>query len=105
MLIFRRYIKASLLPDEGNSALICCTKPITDIAKPRFGENFPLPVPLNKLRTKTLQVNVWNIVHDQSRECLVSKISLVAVAVCTLAENKCRFNLSYFVRRHVLKLV
>ncbi|KAK7604923.1 hypothetical protein V9T40_006109 [Parthenolecanium corni] len=71
------YIKASLLPNDGNAALNCCTKPITDLTRPRFGENFPLPVPLNKLRTKTLQVNVWNIVHDQSRECLAcAQVSL-----------------------------
>ena len=36
-----------------------CTKSVTDLRKPNFGETFPIPVPLNKLYTKTLQVNVW----------------------------------------------
>lgn len=49
---------------------MCCTKPVTDLRKPTFGETFPISVPLNKLYTKTLQVNVW-CTGGESEECLV----------------------------------
>ncbi|XP_039294559.1 protein kibra isoform X1 [Nilaparvata lugens] len=64
------YIKAALLPSGPTSVLTCCTKPISDLTKPRFGETFPLSVPLSKLCTKTLQVNVWSLDPEAHTECL-----------------------------------
>lgn len=49
---------------------MCCTKPVVDLHKPTFGETFPIAVPLSKLYTKTLQVNVW-CTGNESEECLV----------------------------------
>ncbi|XP_047003394.1 protein kibra isoform X1 [Schistocerca americana] len=68
----RVYIKATLLPNSPPLTSACCTKTIDDLRKPTFGDNFPLPVPLNKLLTKTLQVNVWNIDSANHEECLGS---------------------------------
>ncbi|KAK7874477.1 hypothetical protein R5R35_001564 [Gryllus longicercus] len=64
------YIKAALLPNPPPETHMCCTKPIEDLSKPNFGENFPLAVPLNKLHNKTLQVNVWSIDSSEQEECL-----------------------------------
>ncbi|CAH0393951.1 unnamed protein product [Bemisia tabaci] len=64
------YVKAALLPTGGSATLTCCTKPISDLTRPRFGENFPLSVAMNKLCTKTLQVNVWSLSPDKQVECL-----------------------------------
>ncbi|XP_031828685.1 WW and C2 domain containing protein kibra isoform X2 [Nomia melanderi] len=65
------YIKAALLPMQPPVNHICCTKPVLDLHKPTFGETFPIAVPLNKLYTKTLQVNVW-CTGSESEECLGS---------------------------------
>ncbi|KAJ8679667.1 hypothetical protein QAD02_015454 [Eretmocerus hayati] len=65
------YIKAALLPMQPPVNYVCCTKPVTDLRKPTFGETFPISVPLNKLYTKTLQVNVW-CTSGESEECLGS---------------------------------
>ncbi|XP_076296933.1 WW and C2 domain containing protein kibra isoform X1 [Lasioglossum baleicum] len=65
------YIKAALLPMQLPVNHICCTKPVLDLHKPTFGETFPIAVPLNKLYTKTLQVNVW-CTGSESEECLGS---------------------------------
>ncbi|XP_066594079.1 protein kibra [Prorops nasuta] len=65
------YIKAALLPMQPPVSHMCCTKPVTDLRKPTFGETFPIAVPLNKLYTKTLQVNVW-CTGSESEECLGS---------------------------------
>lgn len=64
------YIKAVLLPSGPTDILSCCTKPISDLTKPRFGHSFPLQVSLNKLYTKTLQVNVWSLSPNKETECL-----------------------------------
>ena len=69
-----RYIKAALLPMQPPANHVCCTKPVMDLHKPTFGETFPIAVPLNKLYTKTLQVNVW-CTSGESEECLVSSIA------------------------------
>ncbi|CAD1477547.1 unnamed protein product, partial [Heterotrigona itama] len=66
-----RYIKAALLPMQPPVNHMCCTKPVVDLRKPTFGETFPIAVPLNKLYTKTLQVNVW-CTGNESEECLGS---------------------------------
>lgn len=73
VLFFYRYIKAALLPMQPPINHMCCTKPVMDLRKPTFGESFPIAVPLNKLYTKTLQVNVW-CTSGESEECLVSVI-------------------------------
>ncbi|XP_048512060.1 protein kibra isoform X2 [Athalia rosae] len=65
------YIKAALLPMQPPVSHMCCTKPVMDLRKPTFGETFPISVPLNKLYTKTLQVNVW-CTGGESEECLGS---------------------------------
>ncbi|CAK9821275.1 Protein kibra [Anthophora retusa] len=65
------YIKAALLPMQPPVNHMCCTKPVADLRKPTFGETFPIAVPLNKLYTKTLQVNVW-CTGSESEECLGS---------------------------------
>lgn len=77
--LFCRYVKAALLPTGGSATLTCCTKPISDLTRPRFGENFPLSVAMNKLCTKTLQVNVWSLSPDKQVECLVSSVPLLSV--------------------------
>ncbi|XP_034952676.1 protein kibra [Chelonus insularis] len=65
------YIKVALLPMQPPINNICYTKSIVDLRKPTFGESFPIAVPLNKLYTKTLQVNVW-CTNGESEECLGS---------------------------------
>nr|XP_050848061.1 protein kibra isoform X1 [Vespula vulgaris] len=65
------YIKAALLPMQPPVNQMCCTKAVTDLRKPTFGETFPVAVPLNKLYTKTLQVNVW-CSGNEFEECLGS---------------------------------
>lgn len=67
-----RYIKIVLLPSGSNPSLSGCTKPISDLSKPRFGDSFAFNLPSNKLCTKTLQVNVWGLGPDDITECLVS---------------------------------
>ncbi|KAF4531755.1 hypothetical protein B566_EDAN014495, partial [Ephemera danica] len=62
-------IKVALLPASA-SAPGFCTKPIEDMHKPTCGESFPMCVPLSKLYTKTLQVNVWCIKITAQEECV-----------------------------------
>jgi len=76
MLFLFRYIKIVLLPSSSNTSLSGCTKPISDLSKPRFGDSFAFNLPSNKLCTKTLQVNVWGLGPDDITECLVSFIVL-----------------------------
>lgn len=64
------YIKAALLPNTPTIVSTCCTKAVRDLRKPTFGDSFPISVPLNKLYTKTLQINVWCIKEDSQEECL-----------------------------------
>jgi len=66
-------IKAALLPAIANVMCTFCTRAITDLSKPTFGENFPIAISKNKLVAKTLQVNIWAIDPSTSREeCLGS---------------------------------
>lgn len=74
MVFLFRYIKIVLLPSSSNTSLSGCTKPISDLSKPRFGDSFAFNLPSNKLCTKTLQVNVWGLGPDDITECLVSFI-------------------------------
>ncbi|XP_060854343.1 protein kibra isoform X1 [Rhopalosiphum padi] len=71
------YIKIVLLPSGSNPSLSGCTKPISDLLKPRFGDSFAFNLPSNKLCTKTLQVNVWGLGPDDITECLAcAQVSL-----------------------------
>lgn len=49
---------------------MCCTQMVKDLKKPTFGDIFTVPVPANKIYTKTLQVTVWNV-RDQNEKCVV----------------------------------
>ena len=49
-----------------------CTRAVTDLSKPTFGENFPIAISKSKLGAKTLQVNVWTIDLSSKEECLGS---------------------------------
>ena len=49
-----------------------CTRAITDLTKPTFGENFPIAISKSKLIAKTLQVNIWTIDAGSREECLGS---------------------------------
>ncbi|KAF5304566.1 hypothetical protein FQA39_LY09617 [Lamprigera yunnana] len=63
-------IKAGLLPLSTPITTVCSTKPTRDLVKPTFDDTFNIDVPLNKLYTKTLQVNIWNITENQQEKCV-----------------------------------
>lgn len=65
-------MKAALLPSAASTPSVCCTKPVSDLTKPVFGDIFNLNVPLNKLYTKTLQVNVCGVSDGSQEKCMVS---------------------------------
>lgn len=54
-------IKAALLPAIANVSYTFCTRALSNLNKPNFGENFPVAISKPKLVTKTLQVNVWAV--------------------------------------------
>ncbi|KAJ9601061.1 hypothetical protein L9F63_000796, partial [Diploptera punctata] len=66
------YLKVALLPNPPPVNGLFCTKAVEDLRKPTFGDNFPLAVPLNKLYTKTLQVNAWCVGQDDHEDCVGS---------------------------------
>eukprot|EP00090_Calanus_glacialis_P001316 TRINITY_DN1091_c0_g1_i1.p1 TRINITY_DN1091_c0_g1~~TRINITY_DN1091_c0_g1_i1.p1 ORF type:complete len:1300 (-),score=245.24 TRINITY_DN1091_c0_g1_i1:920-4819(-) len=65
-------IKAALLPSIANVLCTFCTRAISDLSKPTFGENFPIAISKNKLIAKTLQVNIWAIDVNNKEDCLGS---------------------------------
>jgi len=65
-------IKAALLPAIANVSYTFCTRALTNLTKPNFGENFPVAISTNKLVTKTLQVNVWAVDANGREDCLGS---------------------------------
>ena len=65
-------IKAALLPALANVMCTFCTRAISDLSKPTFGENFPIAISKNKLAAKTLQVNIWAIDINNKEDCLGS---------------------------------
>jgi len=66
-------IKAALLPAISNVMCTFCTRAISDLNKPTFGENFPIAIPKGHLSTKILQVNVWAMDMTNNKEdCLGS---------------------------------
>lgn len=66
-----RYLRAALLPNSLNSL---CTSLFSDFKKPVFGDSFSISIPLNKIYTKTLQVNVLCVVNGQREEIIVSRV-------------------------------
>lgn len=64
-----RHIKAALLPASPPQTF--STKPVRDLRKSTFGDIFNIPVPANKICTKTLQVNVWSRFDGQPDVCVV----------------------------------
>merc|ERR1719328_478685 len=65
-------IKAALLPSIANVLCTFCTRAISDLSKPTFGENFPIAISKTKLLAKTLQVNIWAIDINNKEDCLGS---------------------------------
>jgi len=65
-------IKAALLPSISNVLCTFCTRAITDLTKPTFGETFRIAISKSKLLTKTLQVNIWAVDRDNHEDCLGS---------------------------------
>lgn len=47
------------------------TNMFSEFQKPVFGDSFSLPIPLNKIYTKTLQINVLSV-NGQREEIIVS---------------------------------
>lgn len=64
-----RYLRAALLPNTPQSVRTSLVS--GGVLKPVFGDSFTVPIPLNKIYTKTLQVNVL-IVVGQREEIIVS---------------------------------
>ncbi|KAJ8922722.1 hypothetical protein NQ315_007757 [Exocentrus adspersus] len=64
------YIKTALLPTNPALSSVFCTKLVRDLKKACFGDIFNIPVPANKIFTKTLQVNVWSKTEDQREKCV-----------------------------------
>jgi len=65
-------IKAALLPSIANVLCTFCTRAISDLSKPTFGENFPIAISKTKLIAKTLQVNIWAVDGNNKEDCLGS---------------------------------
>ena len=61
-----------MLPALANVMCTFCTRAISDLSKPTFGENFPIAISKNKLVAKTLQVNIWAIDINNKEDCLGS---------------------------------
>uniref|UniRef100_A0A0K2UAI6 Protein kibra n=1 Tax=Lepeophtheirus salmonis TaxID=72036 RepID=A0A0K2UAI6_LEPSM len=64
-------VKAALLPCTSSNSSFC-TRSLSDLRKPAFGESFRLSVPIKKLTSKTLQVTIWSISPEGKEECLGS---------------------------------
>ena len=71
-IYYFRCIKAALLPSIANVLCTFCTRAISDLSKPTFGENFPIAISKNKLIAKTLQVDIWAIDVNNKEDCLGS---------------------------------
>ncbi|CAG9854227.1 unnamed protein product [Phyllotreta striolata] len=64
------YVKIALLPAASTHPSVFCTKSVKDLKKATFADAFNIPVPVNKLFTKTLQVNIWNKIIEQQDKCV-----------------------------------
>lgn len=78
MLIFHiftfRCIKIALLPLSCDELSTFTTAALENLNKPNIGETYCFHIPLTKLCTKTLQVNVWSL-NNTEEECLVRLFS------------------------------
>lgn len=72
-IFFFRCIKVALLPISFDDLSTYTTSPLENLNKPTIGETFRFNVPVGKLCTKTLQINIWSICSNME-ECLVSNI-------------------------------
>lgn len=68
------YLRAALLPNTQQSIRTSLVS--ADVLKPIFGDAFTVPIPLNKLFTKSLQVNVVNVVEKREEIIGCAQISL-----------------------------
>lgn len=64
-------MKVALLPAVPSVQSVFSTKCLGDLKKANFGDIFNVPLPTNKIYTKTLQINVWNQ-FDNQEKCVVS---------------------------------
>lgn len=66
------YIKAILLPAaSGNSAVVLRTKTFNEFIKPVFGASVQIPISLNKVYTKSLQIKIMMLL-SQKEDWVVS---------------------------------
>ena len=75
------------MPHVASSTWTFCTRAISNLAKPTFGETFPLAVPKKKLVSKTLQITIWAIsgTSETREDCLGSaQVSLADFDVETV---------------------
>lgn len=68
------YLRAALLPNTQQSIRTAVISGA--VLKPVFGDSFTVPIPLNKLYTKTLQVNVLNVVGQREEIIGCAQVSL-----------------------------
>ncbi|CAG9820133.1 unnamed protein product [Phaedon cochleariae] len=54
------YVKTALLPANPTQPSVFSTKCVKDLKKATFADVFNVQVPVNKIFTKTLQLNIWN---------------------------------------------
>ncbi|CAB4062408.1 WWC1 [Lepeophtheirus salmonis] len=81
-------VKAALLPCTSSNSSFC-TRSLSDLRKPAFGESFRLSVPIKKLTSKTLQVTIWSISPEGKEECLGSAQVSLADFDPTFRESGC----------------
>lgn len=68
------YLRAALLPNTQQSIRTSLISGA--VLKPVFGDSFTVPIPLNKLYTKTLQVNVLNVIGQREEIIGCAQVSL-----------------------------
>lgn len=97
-------IKAALLPSIANVLCTFCTRAISDLAKPTFGENFPIAIPKGRLVTKTLQVNIWAIDVSGREDCMGSaQVSMADFKTSTTSVKWYNVLSFHFMQPEVLK--
>jgi protein KIBRA len=80
------YIKAILLPASSGNPVVLRTKTFNEFVKPEFGASVQVPISLNKVYTKSLQVKIM-ILLGQKEDWVVSwqtfrKLSWVLICFC-----------------------
>lgn len=97
-------IKAALLPSIANVLCTFCTRSISDLTKPTFGENFPIAIPKGRLVTKTLQVNIWAVDTNGKEDCLGSaQVSMADFKTSTTSVRWYNVLSFHFMQPEVLK--